>query len=413
VSRRHVSEETLVALASGETPRKASEHVKECEVCRERLRWWQDHLEAVRELVPPPISEPDRMRQINRALASLDEQSARKPARKPVRKPAWRWAVPAFAAATVIAVVVAVSLGRESGPVFPVVETGSLVASGKPLEQGASLPSGVDLVSQRVARFRLDEGTTVHVHPSTRLSLPSPGTIALEEGTVRLAVAPREERPPIRVHSAEAHVVVVGTELVVARAASTQTTTIRVERGVVEVSDRLRSEKHTLRGGEALSVTGVLAPRAKPSASASGAPPASSSSAVPAKPRPVRIRDIRDRIRAGQSAEAMTMIRRARSSGGVNAAELAIVEAEALLAMGQGGRAVRAYLDVTKRYPGTPQAESALFAAAQLSVDYSGKSRRGQNLLRQYLATYPNGRFRADASRLLEALEERADAAGR
>ena len=53
-------------------------------------------------------------------------------------------------------------------------------------------------------------------------------------------------------------------------------------------------------------------------------------------------------------------------------------------------------------HPTTPQAEQALFAAAQLAFDRPDAGYKPAALLRDYLDTYPRGVFARDAQRLLE-----------
>src|SRR5262249_42557062 len=113
---------------------------------------------------------------------------------------------------------------------------------------------------------------------------------------------------------------------------------------------------------------------------------------------------IRKTIRAGNLVDARRLIddaRKATSSSRV-LAELGILGAEADLAERKTRSAIDKYLAVVRDYPATPQAEQALFAAAQLAFDRPDAGYKPAALLRDYLDTYPKGVFASDAQRLLD-----------
>jgi len=83
-------------------------------------------------------------------------------------------------------------------------------------------------------------------------------------------------------------------------------------------------------------------------------------------------------------------------------AELGILAAEAELAGRATKRAIDLYLAVVRDYPKTPQAEQALFAAAQLAFDRPDAGYHPEAILRDYLDSYPHGQFAGDAQRLLD-----------
>ena len=113
---------------------------------------------------------------------------------------------------------------------------------------------------------------------------------------------------------------------------------------------------------------------------------------------------IRRTIRAGKLADAHRLIDDGRRTvtAPSDLAELGILAAEAALAERSTRKAIALYLEVVRDYPTTPQAEQALFAAAQLAFDRPDAGYRPEALLRDYLDTYPRGQFASDAQRLLE-----------
>jgi ferric-dicitrate binding protein FerR (iron transport regulator) len=87
------------------------------------------------------------------------------------------------------------------------------------------------------------------------------------------------------------------------------------------------------------------------------------------------------------------------------AAEASTLRAECAMVSGDPGRAADLYADVSRRYGDLPAGETALFAAARVQVN-AGNRRAAAELLRAYLARYPQGRFRAEAVARLRALNQ-------
>ncbi|MBW2523181.1 MAG: FecR domain-containing protein [Deltaproteobacteria bacterium] len=398
MSSSHPKAEELARLAlEGLAPAEIQQHLEACAACQAKLDRFEASLGALREEAPPAEEEPARARSIDRALdaAAIAPPTPLRTSRRPLL------AAAAVVVAAAAAVVVVPRL-LASGPEGWTLEAGQLAADGAKVEPGDALPDGQDVTAEGAeARIRFSDDSRVTAIDGTRFGIR--GTtpeLDLSEGTLEIVATPRTDASPLRVHTAEAVVTVVGTRFSVSRAGTE--TNVSVSEGVVEVT-RLADGQHKRLGvGEMLKV-GAEVP--KPQASA--APTATASASATATPvRRASIADIRAQIAAGNFAEARKLISRARSQGGVSQAELAIVEAEALLAQGKGGQAAQAYLAVAESFPSTPQAEEALFAAAQLSLGRSGKGKRGLGLLRQYLARYPSGRFSAEAKRLLDAAKE-------
>jgi hypothetical protein len=118
---------------------------------------------------------------------------------------------------------------------------------------------------------------------------------------------------------------------------------------------------------------------------------------------------IRKTIRAGKVGDAREMIEAGRSAHASSRramAELGILAAEADLAERKTKNAIGKYLDVVRDYAATPQAEQALFAAAQIAIDRPDAGYKAEALLKDYIDTYPKGQFAKDAARLLETLKK-------
>ncbi len=118
---------------------------------------------------------------------------------------------------------------------------------------------------------------------------------------------------------------------------------------------------------------------------------------------------IRKTIRAGKVGDAREMIeaqRSAHASSKRALAELGILAAEADLAERKTKSAIGKYLDVVRDFASTPQAEQALFAAAQLAMDRPDAGYKAEALLKDYVDTYPKGQFAKDAQRLLDSLKK-------
>lgn len=398
MSGSHPKAEALARAAlEGLAPAEIQQHLAGCDACQAKLAGFETSLEALRADAPPPVDDTDRSRAIADAMsaASAAPVSPLRTSRRP-----WMMAAAVVVAAAAAAIVLPRFIG--SAPEGWTLEEGQLVAEGAKVAPGEPLPPDRDVTAEgAAAQIRFTDDSRVTATEGTRFGIRGiTPEIDLREGELEVAATPRTDGSQLQVHTAEAMVSVVGTRFSVSRAGTE--TTVSVAEGVVKVTRLADGTEQQLGAGEMLKVSAEVP---KPEASAAPTATASASAAAP----PVRrasIADIRAQIAAGNFAEARKLISRARSQGGVSQAELAIVEAEALLAQGKGGQAAQAYLAVAEGFPSTPQAEEALFAAAQLSLGRTGKGKRGLGLLRQYLSRYPSGRFSAEARRLLDAARE-------
>ncbi len=424
---------------------RAEEHLQACADCRHQHGLAAAAVSALRG-EPPALEADIRRAHIRAALDAGDDARGRTGA--PRR---WLWAGGLAAGVAAAAALVLVLWPRTGGPGMrggegPVLVAGQMVSGPRHYQPGDSLALGgsLQVAGSTPAQLRLADGSRVAAAPTSSLRLQtgtSGWTLALTRGRVRLHVTHQPPGQSVHVQTPEATVRVIGTRFEVERCTS-RATAVSVREGVVGVhadrtgveseAPRRRLTAHPARwhrgawsalpgrgchGCHELGDTPLCGPGRRRNASRRrichhgrewGGRPRIRIRLAPASRAP-SVAQIRRRVRAGQIAEARELIRRARRDAPRRRpylAEIAIVEAEADLAESHYRRAIDAYLGVRQSFPDTPQAESALFAAAQLSMDHEGHA-RGAQLLRSYLTAYPQGRFRSDAQRLLEMLSRR------
>jgi ferric-dicitrate binding protein FerR (iron transport regulator) len=380
-------------------------HLPGCLVCQRELNKWQQLSYAATHLVPH--STELRARSIEQVLRVARQSPA---AQEPSR---WRFTFWVPVSAMMAAAVTAfVWLQVARAPQWPVVEKGSLALGGKTLAPGAemTLEGEVSVNAGPAAELLLPDGSRIMSEPASRFVLHEKGSrLVLNTGAVALSVTPRAQANPFSVETDEALVRVIGTRFAVSRKVAQRATRVEVEEGVVEVRSKLDQSTRRLTAGQSW----VLEPPPHPP----GAP-------APTEPEPAAldISDeaapaatitpelIRKRIRSGKVAAAKVLLSRAQKVANRQAApELAIVAAEIQLAERKFDAAIASYLLVGKRYPKTPQAESALFAASGVAIDHPEVFSRdnAQVLLQRYLRLYPQGRFQAEAASLLQAIKRK------
>jgi hypothetical protein len=324
------------------------------------------------------------------------------------------WRVIAAGAALAITAVLALALWP-TAPRLPTLVEGALASGAGPVRSGSWLSPEAQLETpaEHGAAIAVPDGSVVTVAPQTRFAFRdrSARVWELRSGRLDLVVAPRGRAEALQVSTAEAVVVVVGTEFAVARneQGDASETHISVRRGTVEVLPRSGGER-ILRAGEALALAGE-APQPSsisppdlpkpPFAPGTDAPFAGRVSHAPSK-------QIRARLAQGDIRGARRLIAETknRATGKDVLAELGILAAEADLAERKVAAAFDKYLLVSRTYVKTLQAEDALFAAAQLAIDEPSLGHSSAALLRQLIEAYPEGRFAPEARRLLEAIEK-------
>lgn len=268
------------------------------------------------------------------------------------------------------------------------------------VESGADAPVG-ELVEAREQTILRAGKTRVEAKTKTRFARETNDAKQwrLEQGQLAMEVAPDTT---LEVRTPEARIVVVGSNFVVGRYASETVIDVQVGEVLVTPTD---GEPVTVHAGESW-------PKPEVVADAGVAPPKSVDAGVRVPVLQFDATIIRKTIRDGKVGDAREMIEAQRLAMGSKSAskralaELGILAAEADLAERKTKSAIGKYLDVVRDFSSTPQAEQALFAAAQLAIDRPDAGYKAEALLRDYLDTYPKGQFAKDAARLLESLKK-------
>jgi hypothetical protein len=370
----------------------------------------REQLEAIADAAPAP----DGLRRDHEIRRAIDAGLAA-PAPAPSRR-AWRWGLVGAAAATIAAIAIWIAARSSTREPGLVVERGAIAAPapGQVVEVAAH---------DRVV-LRTPDDSTIEASELTRFERADRAATRwrLERGRLESHVTKRAPGETFEVITPEATVAVVGTRFSVDRAVidGAPTTHVAVEEGVVRVTP-VGGDAVVLHAGDewprAITApapadagadtsdrdAGVAAATIDAPADVDAAPHGERS--PPARPaRPFDAAAIRTRIHAGELAAARRLIDDGRKAAHAapDLAELGILAAEAELAERADRRAIDLYLAVVRDYPATPQAEQALFAAAQLAFDRPDAGYRPEAILRDYLDTYPHGQFARDAQRLLD-----------
>jgi len=371
-----------------------------CESCRARLKAIEVHLSAMRASAAPELAPAERERRVRLAVAAARGAMASSTPRRPNRL-VWGLGVGALVAVVVIAIVV--SQGGSTGPERLVLGDGAVAqVGGARLVLDGPVPRDVELETGPGSEggLRLSDGTEVRISGGTRFVVPSGSTrFEVRKGMLSFAVKKRPVGQAMFVETDEVVVRVLGTRFSVSR--SQGRSVVAVSEGLVEVTERRNGAMHQLASGTSIASGGASSTPDAGEAVDAGSEP-TRTPARPVQRKPVAgLNAIRARLEAGQLAEAHALIRAAKQqSSSVDQAEVLIIEAEVFLAERQYEQALGAYLRVTREHAKAPQAEEALFAAAQLAIDHSTAA-RGHALLLEYQRRYPAGRFRQDVDRLL------------
>ena len=118
---------------------------------------------------------------------------------------------------------------------------------------------------------------------------------------------------------------------------------------------------------------------------------------------PSRLAQARRALARGKSGEARRLVEPLFHLGREIAVEARVIYAESFLVEGRYADAVDGYETVGRDFPRTPQAESALYAVAQLDSEH-GRVAAARAGLQRYLERYPRGRFAREASDCLAGL---------
>jgi hypothetical protein len=140
-------------------------------------------------------------------------------------------------------------------------------------------------------------------------------------------------------------------------------------------------------------------------AAAPAAPPTTTVAPAPTTDEMARVRLGRARraLARGNAGEARHAVEPLFHLGRDVASEARALYAESFLIERRYADAIDGYQVVVRDFPSTPQAESALFAVAQLETEH-GRPDDARATLQRYLARYPHGRFAREAADRLAAI---------
>jgi hypothetical protein len=229
--------------------------------------------------------------------------------------------------------------------------------------------------------------------------------VELREGSVTIDVEHRAGQH-FQVRTPRFVVEVIGTRFTVDLAG------VRTERGTVRVLGTDGAVIGYVTAGRAWTLpaaTAQAAPTA-PTEAPPARPPAPSltlASTSPARAAsdegPARLAQARRALAHGNAGEARRLVEPIFHLGREVAVEARVIYAESFLVEGRYTDAVDGYETVVRDFPRTPQAESALYAVAQLESEH-GRAAAARAGLQRYLDRYPRGRFAREANDRLAGL---------
>jgi hypothetical protein len=277
------------------------------------------------------------------------------------------------------------------------------------------IPDGARLVSRRGGRVAL-RGPVVALEPGTEVRWDAAAaTVALTTGAVDVEVDPARHGS-FHVSTPRFSVEVVGTLFRV------DADSVRTDRGTVRVVDPAGATLAVVMAGESwrfprlaerVEAAGTGAVAMGTGALSPGSSPLTPAAHSPRAPLPADAR-----VAPPVDGEALAAARRALAQGdavGARAvlspllrgpplsAEANMLWAESFLVEADYPAALLQYEVVVREFEGTPQAESALYAAAELEVEHASRDDAVRALAR-YLETYPRGRFAAEVRAQLESM---------
>ncbi|HEY3357381.1 MAG TPA: tetratricopeptide repeat protein [Polyangia bacterium] len=395
---RRMRSRSLAATAGRATDAERLELEEHLEICP---RCQSDHdrlqsLQSLRAWHPPGLSDVARERVRRNALWAAGR------ARHADRPVPWRWRTALRAGGVAAALLALTGLGLWLTPAPCRVIAGDISGA-----RAGRIPDGALLRSARGGSVVL-AGPRVDLEPGTEVIWDAAArTVALARGVVTVDVDPAQGGR-FRVLAPQFMVEVLGTRF------SVSVTGVRTERGVVRVSRRDGTVVAHLTAGEAWSVPPpvVVAPPASCPAAAPAAP-ALASAPVPAASAPAsalseeqlleRLARARRALVRGDAAEARAVLRPLAHAPRRVALEARMLQAQSYLVERRYGEAIASYQAVTRAYGGTPHAESALYAIAQLEMDRD-RHEAARDALSRYLSRHPRGRFVREARERLERL---------
>jgi ferric-dicitrate binding protein FerR (iron transport regulator) len=350
---------------------------------------------ALREAEPGTLSDVARQRVFRAAI----EKRAHAP--EAARRFGW-W----FGAGAALAVAAAVALWIGVRRPQPEVGRAMIVAGDVTVAAGPADTAGaaVTVRSGRGGEVKLADASTA-LAPATEIVWRHERRIVeLRGGSLTVDIAHRAGQH-FEVRTPRFIVEVVGTRFSVDLAG------VRTERGTVRVLSPAGKVIGTVEGGQAWTL-----PDGATHAAAEIVPPPAEAPAPPQEPpavaatapaheetAAVRLGRARRALARGNAAEARRIVEPLFRLGRDVAVEARAIAAESYLSEGRYEDAVERYRVVVRDFPSTPQAESALYAIAQLESEH-GRPAEARVTLQRYLDRYPRGRFAKEATERLARL---------
>jgi ferric-dicitrate binding protein FerR (iron transport regulator) len=375
-------------------------HLATCARCNAEHALVVATTRTLRDAEVPTLSPVARQRVWRAALAQ------RATAPTAARRFGWPFGI---GAAFAVAAGIAIWLGVRAPADFAVI-SGAVTVT--PDADGSAVPARES--AGRVVTFRNGERGGAVVRLADASTDLAPGTemvwrrearvVELRHGSLTVDV---EHRPGqhFEVRTPRFTVEVVGTRFTVDERG------VRTERGKVRLLKPDGTEIGFLTAGLAWTAPDDAA---APEAAEPPAPPAEEPApphepAATAAPAPsggdvagVRLGRARRALARGNAGEARRLVEPLFRSSRDVAAEARAIHAESYLSEGRYADAVAGYRVVVRDFPAAPQAESALFAIAQLEGEH-GRPAEARATLQRYLARYPHGRFAKEAADRLAA----------
>jgi ferric-dicitrate binding protein FerR (iron transport regulator) len=266
----------------------------------------------------------------------------------------------------------------------------------------------VSVRSARGGEVRLGDADTSLGAGTAFLWRRAARSVELREGSVTIDVEHRAGQH-FQVRTPRFVVEVIGTRFTVDLAG------VRTERGTVRVLGTDGAAIGYVTAGRSWTLPappartelrGPTGPTEAPPASAP-APALALASPTPARASsddgPARLAQARRALARGNAGEARRLVEPIFHLGREIAVEARVIDAESFLIEGRYTDAVDGYETVVRDFPRTPQAESALYAVAQLESEH-GRVAAARAGLQRYLDRYPRGRFAREANDRLAGL---------
>ena len=301
----------------------------------------------------------------------------------------------AMGTAVAMAAAVAIWIGVRAPSQYAIVAGDVTASPQRPAGGGTTLRSGS--AKGGVVKLADAKGT---LSPATEIFWRhEPRVVELRQGALTVDL---DHRPGqhFEVRTPRFTVEVVGTKFTVDMRG------VRTERGKVRLLKPDGAEIGFLTAGLAWTApddaTGAqaAAPPAPPTeepAPPSEPPAVVAASAAPGEDAGVRLGRARRALARGNAREARHLVEPLFPLARDVAAEARVIHAESYLSERRYDDAIIRYSVVVRLFPGTPQAESAMFAIAQLESEH-GQPSVARATLQEYLARYPHGRFAKEAT---------------